>query len=358
MNEENKEVTEPVTSETPVVETPAVEAPVDPVVPAEPVVPDVAVSPSPVEPEPAPAVETPTEPAVETPAEPAADAPKPEEPKKEKKKPNLVLIIGAVVALIAIAVGACFALGVFDKKKEEEKPKEEEKTPTPPPADIPDEGDERQNVEVNIDTTPRSGVTASDFNGVYQSGTTVLKIYAVKDDYIVFDIEGDFGGVEGYGAFANDKVEGEIFETYSFVLYNEGVGLETTDTNVTEKTFKKMRSYDMNQYYKDFFGDSQYLDGRYNWEYQGDSCIFMSYQTDDNTVVYQASCPDSMFESSGSFAITGDEAFQVTIFEEVTKFNYDGDKLTITQEGGEAQLAGTYTRTRQLKMEDVIHGVE
>ena len=339
MNEENKEVTEPVVNETPVAETPAVEAPVEaaPVAPVAeaPVVetPAAPAEPAPVEPAPvaeapvapvaeAPVVEAPAAPAVETPA--VEGAPAPEEAKAdEKKKTNIVLIAGAVVALIAIALGVCFALGIFDKKKEEDKkPADNDKPPVVNP-DVPEDGDEdeRQNVEVNIDTTPRSGVTAKDFNGVYQAGTT-----------------------------------GEIFEQYSFVLYKDGIGVETTDTNITEKTYKKMKDYTMEKYYKDFYGDASLLDGKYNWEYKSDNCTLQAYQSDENTVVYNAMCPEFMFGSNGTFNLTGDEAFKMTIFEEVTTFEFSDDRLVITHQGEESPLAGTYTKVKQLTIEDIIKG--
>ena len=371
MNEENKEVTEPVVNETPVAETPAVEAPVEaaPVAEAPAVeTPAAPAEPAPVEPAPAaeapvapvaeaPVVEAPAAPAVETPA--VEGAPAPEEAKAdEKKKPNIVLIAGAVVALIAIALGVCFALGIFDKKKEEDKkPADNDKPPVVNP-DVPedDDEDERQNVEVNIDTTPRSGVTAKDFNGVYQAGTTVLKVYAASDNSVLFDFDGEFGGVQGYGEFANDKVTGEIFEQYSFVLYKDGIGVETTDTNITEKTYKKMKDYTMEKYYKDFYGDASLLDGKYNWEYKSDKCTLQAYQSDENTVVYNAMCPEFMFGSNGTFNLTGDEAFKMTIFEEVTTFEFSDDRLVITHQGEESPLAGTYTKVKQLTIEDIIKG--
>ncbi len=282
-----------------------------------------------------------------------------ETPKEEKKKPNIILIAALVAAVVLIGVGVCFALGIFGGEKKEEKPKEEIK----PPVVNPQKDENKiENVEVNIDTTPRSGVTAKDFNGIYQSGTTTLKVYAIRDDYILFDLNSTSTGVQGYAEYGDDKISGTVFIMYTFELYNEGIGLETDNEEITERTFKKMKDYTINDYYADYYGDEAYLDSDYNGLFKSDKCEFYSYQADKEKVFYEAVCSKDTADEygyGGYLELDGSKPLEDSFFEEKKTFDFNGDSLTIVATGeSNQQLSGTYQRTKKLTIQEIIDHIQ
>lgn len=286
----------------------------------------------------------------------------------EEKKSKKPLIIGLLVlAVVAIAVGACFALGVFGGDKKEEKKEEPKKK---------DEG-----VVVNIDTTRLTGVTAEDFDGVYKAGNNVIKIVKIADDEVwgpsifVYYNLGNSTGATSF-KFEDDYLtdDSSFSKQRILVLYKEGLGLiereaYDKDGNYVELNlekekatpYKRTAGYTKEDMFKDFYGDTSQLESKYTGHYQaadGSGAEIYTFIDKDGDVQITYNIGNTFGSTYGKPDADG-KVVTDSRTEPIT-FTFDENTLVITDENTSEDfdnLSGTFTKVGQLTIDDVINHI-
>ena len=359
MNEENQTNIENSKVETtnvaPVAETPVTPAPVA----AAPVevapVAETPATPAPVEV--APVAETPVAPVAETPVAPVAETPTtspvpaatPVTQDTGSKKDNST---GGLIIAILLLVGAiCFVVFMpyipFFKDAEEQNTNTSANNNT----------NNATNNTTNTNTTDNtnSKITANDYAGIYTSKEGTAYLYT-KDGKEV-DVQFEFGDYTygNSGEVKGGKIVLEMFdETTTISLSDDKQTLSIISDNQQLNNVKltKSKNYSKEEYFEKNYGSTEYLTGKYSGQYTLDKKVLYLYQSDESTVRIANSDKSYSFESM--FDIQEDGSLYDEMIDDKYKVTFSENKLTFETVEGEKLLDGTYTKTKDITIDDVM----
>lgn len=298
----------------------------------------------------APAVETPVAaaPAAETPTTSPVPAATPVTQDDGSKKDNST---GGLIIAILLLVGAiCFV--VFMPYIPFFKDAEEQNTNTSA-----NNTNNATNNTTNTNTTDNtnSKITANDYAGIYTSKEGTAYLYTTDGKEV--DVQFEFGDYTygNSGEVKGGKIVLEMFdETTTISLSDDKQTLSIISDNQQLNNVKltKSKNYSKEEYFEKNYGSTEYLTGKYSGQYTLDKKVLYLYQSDESTVKIANSDPSYSFESM--FDIQEDGSLYDEMFDDKYKVTFSENKLTFETVEGEKLLDGTYTKTKDITIDDVM----
>ena len=336
-------------AETPVTQAPAAETPAtSPVSAAAPVeVAPVAAAPV----ETAPVAETPVTPApaAETPTTSPVPAETPVTQDTGSKKDNST---GGLIIAILLLVGAiCFV--VFMPYIPFFKDVEEQNTNTSANNNTNNATNNTTNTNTTYNTN--SKITANDYAGIYTSKEGTAYLYTTDGKEV--DVQFEFGDYTygNSGEVKGGKIVLEMFdETTTISLSDDKQTLSIISDNQKLNNVKltKFKNYSKEEYFEKNYGSTEYLTGKYSGQYTLDKKVLYLYQPDESTVRIANSDKSYSFESM--FDIQEDGSLYDEMIDDKYKVTFSENKLTFETVEGEKLLDGTYTKTKDITIDDVM----
>lgn len=202
--------------------------------------------------------------------------------------------------------------------------------------------------------------TAANFNGVYKDNGVTIKLFALGEKNVSYNIEANGGSVSSTGEFKNGTVFGSLFdENYTFRLTDNGVLVDTNSAVISPGTYSKSGDYKIEEFYEDNVGEAKYLSSKFNGKYTGESTNVLIYNTRENDVIFIINkTVDNEFSSfQRNFEIKDENTL-------VHEDDYDGSVSTITFNDDTIVVDikadtlidynGTYTKESGLTIEDLL----
>ena len=253
----------------------------------------------------------------------------------KKKSPILFIILGLV--LVAV-IGAVVFFLLTNKDKEENKEADKK----------PEEQENKPTVELN-------------WSGVYENEHGTIKLYQTADDELNYDMVIDETFINGTADIDGNTAEGEIFETYTFVLDGDSLEFTTTAEEITNGTFTKVKDYTKEDYYTDNIGDASYLETGINGVYENNGITITVYQIANDEAIITIEKEYSVFQRNvpvDNGAILYLDEF-LDDNESITA-SFENDTLEMVCSSTELdsllnEASGTYTKTKTLTIDDIIN---
>ena len=260
-------------------------------------------------------------------------------PNNKKKKPMLLIILGIVV-LAAIIVAVVLLLTNKDKDKNKDNDKKEE-----------------VKEEVKEENNPTTEVS---WNGVYENEQGTIRLFELEDGELVFDANVDGSFISGTADIEGNKAEGEIFDTYTFVLNGDALEFSSSDEEITGGTFTKVKDYSKEDYYADNYGDASFLETGLNGVFESNGISITIYQTKADKANIIITKEYSTYQGEVD-VVNGAILYQDEFFDDIDTISASitGDTLVITaastdQESLLNEVSGSYPRTKTLTVEDIL----
>ena len=192
------------------------------------------------------------------------------------------------------------------------------------------------------------------FNGVYENGTTVIKLFQINNS-LSFNISDNNFNVSSRARISGDTATDELFEnSYTFKVLQDGLQFTTNSTDVISGSYKKTKDYDIKKYYEDNYGNDTYINSKYNGEYNFNDIKAYMYQKDEKTVRLY------LFKGFSSidieYEIRSDGTLIGKIFDDEYEVTLSGDSFVFKViNGDEKEFEGTYSLVKNLSMDDIIN---
>ena len=252
-----------------------------------------------------------------------------------KKKNSVAIVVGLVVFGLAIAALVFFLLTNANKKDNEDN-------------DTNKEPDTNNKVEEVV------------WNGVYESEQGTVYLYQLNDEELSYSMLLDGSSISGTADIDGNTAEGEIFDTYSFVLNGNNLDFTTTSEDVTADTFTKTKEYTTTDYFSDNFGDPKYLESDINGVFGDEAIVIKIYQQSEDSA-YITILKDYSIYGKGIDIVNGELVLEDEFFGDMEKINatIKDNQLVITASSTDSgsllnEVSGTYTKTGSYTMEDII----
>ena len=137
----------------------------------------------------------------------------------------------------------------------------------------------------NNETDPVVVEKYIEYNGVYQKDDSTIKLFTFNNKLkiIVDDIELYVSGVmEEKDNLLKLEDNGK---EYSVKLSTGGIDFETTNELAKSGFYKKTADYNKEEYYLSEFGDTKFIDSKYNCQFKKDDIVIDTLQVADSKIM-------------------------------------------------------------------------
>ena len=260
---------------------------------------------------------------------------------------NKTMLAKGLILLGLVLIIAGGALFVTDKDKyfKDEK-KSEEKTPTEEPKEA------------------SGGNLEGNYSGIYEKDGIMVKLFEMNND-VFFDIQSDEVSLSSKGELQNKQVEVDLFGTITIKFEDNKLVISYEADDKIAGEYSKRDEYTKEDFYMENYGDAQFLNGKYNAEYQKDTATVKMYQVNENTVYVEItdSNMDSMVSYAADFTLEGENTLKSELFDSNVTITLVDEKITVeaasTDENSNiAQINGEYEKTKNLTIDDIITEIE
>ena len=262
-------------------------------------------------------------------------------PQEPTKKNNIGPIIAILVLLCIVGGGAFFLLTKTDLLKSAKDDNDEETK------------EERKDEEVK---------EAKGYNGIYKSENSVLKLYCQENNECYIYLENDDSTVG-----TTIEIEDNLSD-YDDIEFKFEKNTITVSENPEDEDdiigiggiYKKEKDYNMQDFYKDQYGNPELLNSKYNGYYEYGENKMYTFQTDEEHVrVYISGNGISFFDIE--FEINEDGKLHEEFFENIYEVEVKENEAIFTtiqtdEEDGKA-LDGTYKKLRNIDYKEIIKNI-
>jgi len=243
--------------------------------------------------------------------------------------------IGLIIAIIGLLLIIGASVHYFTTKKETPKEKKEE-------------------IVTNV-------------NGIYELNGTVIKIYKLEDEEkpieynLTFNIDNQIFGSD---KLENNKMYSIIFNTEINMTFEKDKLILKLDDETINKynlkngTYKKIRDFNIDDYYKDNYGDPDLLKTKYNGVFVNQDIKITMYQKAEDIVGIKLSGVNdsSIIINYYTYLLSEDGTLREdTLANEkaTTTIKLDNDNI-IFESTSQPDLSGTYVKKSDITIKDVI----
>ncbi|MBQ9318688.1 MAG: hypothetical protein IJR82_03575 [Bacilli bacterium] len=200
-------------------------------------------------------------------------------------------------------------------------------------------------------------ITASSFNGVYEYNNIKLYVIAIsKDELEYYFIDEDENDNYGTLYYLNEIAKNRDFdELIKLSLDEDNLVVETKNIdNLKSGTYKKIKDYSLDEYYKDTYGYDKYHKSKYNGKFINRNNIIYIYQPRENYVVFYSDVNNST--SYCEVKLNDKNELKCIIFDTkyIIKFNNDELYYIVQSDEIEDNFEGTFTKEKSLSKQEII----
>lgn len=253
----------------------------------------------------------------------------------KKNKTGLFIILSLIAAVV---IGVVIFFLLINKDESETKPEDKE----------PQKQENNPVVQVA-------------WNGIYENESGKIILYKLVDNKLSFSLDIDDYSSNGTAEINGNSAEGEIFDTYTFVLNGDSLEFTTTDPEANGGTFTKTKDYTKEDYYTDNIGNVNYLENGLNGVFESNDVSITIYQTKEDRANLLIVKGSSSYQREVDI-VNGRISYEDEFFEDIDSISASitEDTLTITASSTDSEsllnkVSGTYTRTKTLAIDDILN---
>ena len=198
-------------------------------------------------------------------------------------------------------------------------------------------------------------LTANDFNGIYKNDNGEALLYSKDGKTVHVSIELEDYSFTHQSEVKDNKLNLEAENKKTIVSLDKNkktVSIKSDIKELNNMTFKKEKEYSKEQFFNNNYGNSKYLDSKYNGIYKKDNSEIKMYQQYDDTVRVYISKENSSIDTE--FLIK-DENTIISELEEIEyKITIDGDKIQFETTKGDKEYDGEYKREKTLSQDEIM----
>ena len=219
----------------------------------------------------------------------------------------------------------------------------------------------------NFNITYVNMIPSYQYNGLYSNSIMnydeedyfVLAVTQINDKKAIVSIESNGMTIHGIGNVNKNVITFNLADrNYKITINNNEANIETNDTNIKETNVSKKTNYGINDYYREYYGISQYLKSSDSGIYalNDKEIYYAKVRSNIYLICIKEKNNTKCVSKSNEYAnlINGNSGtFNIGINDKNYNLVQEDDKIILSSNNDNA-YAGTYTKQSNITMEDIF----
>ncbi len=219
----------------------------------------------------------------------------------------------------------------------------------------------------NFNITYVNMIPSYQYNGLYSNSIMnyteedyfVLAVTQINDKKAIVSIESNGMTIHGIGNVNKNVITFNLADrNYKITINNNEANIETNDTNIKETNVSKKTNYGINDYYREYYGISQYLKSSDSGIYalNDKEIYYAKVRSNIYLICIKEKNNTKCVSKSNEYAnlINGNPGtFSIGINDKSYNLVQEDDKIILSSNNDNA-YAGTYTKQSNITMEDIF----
>ena len=211
--------------------------------------------------------------------------------------------------------------------------------------------DNDDNIVINEQTIEET----TTYNGIYQKNDTIIKLYGLTNNRLYYDISGN----TGIAIINEDNATATLLDdNYNFKVNDNILTFETNSNKYPSGKYERNNEYTSENLFNDKYGDTTYLDSKYNGDYSSSSYKLYMFQTKENEVIVCTTYNGNT--TSLLYSIMDDESLISKIDNNEIKITLKNDSITYKTDSERADMKkfnGTHKKVKSLSIKDILNNI-
>ena len=195
----------------------------------------------------------------------------------------------------------------------------------------------------------------SKYNGIYKKDNTIIKLYELSDNRLYYEIS----GTSGIANINQDNAIATYLENNYIFTVNDNVLTFTTNSNdYPNGEYEKTQEYTYINVFNDKYGESTYLNTRYNGDYSSKEYTIYMFQINANVVIVYTSYNGNT--ASLLYNIMDDGSLVTRLENTEIKIIVNNDNIIYQANGTQDEvnkLNGTHNKVKNLTIKDILNNI-